>query len=121
MSARKPAADVLAAAMSEDDLLTSVLDLAKVLKLRSAHFRPARTATGWRTAVSGDGKGWPDIALAGRRLLVRELKDMRGKPTTDQALWIAALDRAGVDVGVWTPADWLSGRIEAQMREVASC
>ncbi len=110
---------VLAAHMSEDQLLANVLELAKTLRLRTAHFRPARTERGWRTPVAGDGKGWPDLVIVGSRLLVRELKSARGHLTQDQTAWFTTLHAAGVDVGVWTPADWLMGQIEAELREVA--
>ena len=47
--------------MTEDELLTAVLELAKFAGWRVCHFRPARTAMGWKTAIQGH-KGWPDLA-----------------------------------------------------------
>src|SRR5258705_9090381 len=72
-SAREHGRDPLAAAMSEEELLTAVLQLCRVLGLRTAHFRPARTEKGWRTPVSGDGKGFPDLIIVGSQVLAREL------------------------------------------------
>jgi hypothetical protein len=93
--------------MTEADLLRGVLDMAGVLGWRSAHFRPGRTAHGWRTAVSGDGKGFPDLFLVrGRRLVAAELKAKAGRLTPDQALWLELLAAAGVEAGIWTPADY---------------
>jgi len=109
---------LLATAMTEDDLLTNVLDLARTLGLRTAHFRPAWTERGWRTPVAGDGKGWPDLIIVGARLMVRELKAHRGKVDADQQVWLGVLTAAGVDAGVWRPAQWLDGTIQAQLREL---
>jgi hypothetical protein len=105
--------------MTEDHLLANVLELCELLHLRTAHFRPARTTRGWRTAVSGDGKGYPDVTIVGRRVLWRELKANRGRLSVEQIAWIGALTHAGADADVWRVADWRSGRIEAELREVA--
>lgn len=104
--------------MTEADLLVSVLDLASLLGLRTAHFRPARTAAGWRTAVAGDGKGFPDLVVSGRSVLFRELKADRGRLSPEQVLWVAALKVARADVAVWTPADLRSGRVESELRAI---
>lgn len=105
--------------MAEDDLLRSVLDLCRLLHLRTAHFRPARTEKGWRTAVSGDGQGWPDLTIVGRKLIIRELKTDRGAATGPQAEWLLALQRAGVDADVWRPEQWVDGTIQRHLRELA--
>lgn len=101
----------IAEMMSERELDSNVRALAAVLGWRVYHpYRSTRSAP-----------GWPDLALANpaqRRVLFRELKRQRGKPTADQRWWLAALDVAGTDVGVWRPADWLSGRIERELRPV---
>lgn len=105
--------------MSEADLLTAVLDLCRVLHLRTAHFRPAKTEKGWRTAVSGDGKGFPDLIIVGSRLIARELKAERGRLSPEQVAWRGALFIAGVDATAWYPSDWRSGRIERELRALA--
>lgn len=113
-------------AMSEDDLLRAVLDMARVLGVRSAHFRPARIKRGdgswaWVTPVQGDGKGYPDITLAGRSgVLFRELKSDTGTLEPDQQVWASALAAAGADFAVWRPEDLRSGRIERELRAVAA-
>lgn len=109
---------IAAPVMSEDDLLGTVLEMASTLGIRTAHFRPAKTAQGWRTPVQGDGKGWPDLVLVGTTVLYRELKSARGGPSKEQGLWLAALTRAGQDAGVWQPADLRSGRILAELRAI---
>lgn len=102
--------------MSENDLLKCVLDLAKILGWRTAHFRPARTNHGgWRTAVAGDGAGFPDLVLVrGSRCLFVELKSEKGKLSAEQETWINFLTAANQRgrVFIWRPSDWLDGSIE---------
>ena len=102
----------------EDALQTRVIDLCRILGLHTAHFRPGLTQTGrWRTAVGGDGKGWPDLTIVGPGgVLFRELKSDRGSRTVEQRKWAEWLTEAGADVAVWKPRDWDSGRIETELR-----
>ena len=103
---------VMAAAMSEDDLLTSVIDEAHRLSWRVVHFRPAKTKKGWRTAVQGDGEGFPDLLLLrGKRGIAAELKSMKGRITSEQAGWLLDFEVTGWRTYVWRPADWVSRRI----------
>ena len=103
--------------MSEDDLLTAVLDLARLFGLHVAHFRPAKTDRGWRTAVQADGKGYPDLTIVGPGgVMVRELKSATGKLSSDQQVWLRVLRSAGADAEVWGPADLRAGRIERELR-----
>jgi hypothetical protein len=98
--------------MSEDDLLRCVLDLAKLYGWRSFHARPAMTAMGYRTAVSGDGRGFPDlIMLKDADLLVVELKVDGKRPTREQEDWLEAFYPIALDATVWRPADWHDGTI----------
>lgn len=119
--------------MREDDWQQQVVDLAQALRWRVAHFRPARTLDGWRTAVAADGKGFPDLVLVrGPRLLFVELKTDRtgSKLSPEQQQWVADLEavanalagpvsrgmatREGLpgivtpalEVYVWRPSDW---------------
>jgi len=93
---------------NEADLLGQVLQLAKVFGWARAHFRPAKTEHGWRTAVQGDGAGFPDLILVRPpRLVVAELKAARGRLEADQQQWLDWFRSVpGVDVHVWRPADW---------------
>jgi hypothetical protein len=105
-----------AEAMSEDDLQDAVMQVAELLGWVVVHFRPARTAEGWRTALTGQ-KGFPDLVLArDGRVLFRELKSAKGKPSDDQVIWLEALGDFG---GIWRPSDWLSGRIQHELRRTA--
>jgi hypothetical protein len=95
------------AAMTENDLLTGVLDLARVLGWRTIHVRPGRTSHGWRTPVQGDGAGWPDLLMVrGSRIVAAELKAAKGRTTPDQDAWLVALSDAGAETFTWRPADY---------------
>lgn len=105
--------------MDEEQLLASVLDLAKQLDILTAHFRPARTADGWRTAVAGDGKGFPDLLLVGLEgVLWRELKGEKGRTSREQERWLCALSEAGENAAIWRPTDWALGTIQQQMEAI---
>lgn len=85
-----------------------VIMLARLLGWRVAHFRPAQTKRGWRTAVAGDGAGFPDLVLvhrAKKRVLFAELKSERGKLADEQIAWRDALLDAGVEYYLWRPSD----------------
>jgi hypothetical protein len=91
--------------VSEAAFQDQVIQLAHVYGWRVAHFRPAQTSKGWRTAVAADGKGFPDLVLVRDRLIVAELKARTGRPTPEQHAWLEATARAGVETYMWRPAD----------------
>ena len=92
----------------EGGLLNWVLTTAQMYGWKRAHFRPAKTAKGWRTPVQGDGAGFPDLVFVrGTRLIVAELKAGRtpseNKPRADQQAWLDAFAGVpGIEVYVWT-------------------
>jgi len=96
--------------VSERVFLGNIIRAARICGWKIAHFRPALTKDGWRTAVQGDGKGWPDCVLVHRRkkrLLVAELKSATAQLTDQQQEWLddfRALPFA--EVFVWRPADF---------------
>lgn len=93
--------------LTEAEFTAQVIQYARLRGWRTAHFRPARTARGWRTAIQGDGKGWPDLILVrGTSVIAAELKIGRNRLTAEQAAWLRALDCANVMTYVWRPADW---------------
>ena len=93
--------------------------LATMLGWLHVGFRPAQTAHGWRTPITGElGAGWPDLVLlhvAKRRLLFRELKGATGEVSAEQRAVIALFQEAGFDAAVWRPADLDSGRIASEL------
>lgn len=103
-------------AISEAELQEMVLETAQILGWYRAHFRPAKTKHGWRTAVGGDGKGFPDVMLVRERLVAVELKATGRYPNADQRTWRERLERAGVEYHLWRPADWYAGTIEDVLR-----
>ena len=83
----------------ERDYQATILDAAKLTGWRTAHFRPARTKQGWRTAVGGDGAGFPDLVLvhpgAGFVWFVELKRDDNKALRPDQDEWRLDLTRAG--------------------------
>lgn len=93
--------------ISEASFQSAVIELAQMSAWKVAHFRAARTSTGWRTPVSGDGAGYPDLTLArAPELLIVELKAERGKLSAAQREWLQALDMCGVEIAIWRPSQW---------------
>lgn len=91
---------------SEDDFQKQVIELAQLRGWRVAHFRKARVMVRgketWRTPVSGDGEGFPDLVLARRgTVLFRELKSETGRISFEQQQWL-------IECGgkVWRPSHW---------------
>lgn len=107
-------------------LQRSVIELAHVLHLRVAHFRPARLtpdpetgAERWRTAVAADGKGYPDLTIVGPGGVIwREIKRAGETVTREQLAWLAWLADAGCDAAIWRPVDW-PDRITRELRAIA--
>lgn len=94
---------------TEEGFLQAVMAFAKLNGWRSAHFRPAKTAKGWRTAVGGEGKGFPDLVMihpALQKMVVAELKVGRNTTTHDQDVWLDHFKEVCDDVYVWRPTDW---------------
>lgn len=103
--------------MTEAELQDAVIELAHLFGWRVAHFRAARTKSGWATPVAADGKGFPDLMMARReRLIFAELKSAKGKLTLEQEEWMSALRHTGSTLAVWYPRDWESGVIEDELR-----
>lgn len=76
---------------SEADLQAFAVDYLRMRGWLVAHFRPARTDDGWRTAGSYDAKGFPDLAIArGGVVRLIEVKGPKGRLTRDQHAWLDA-------------------------------
>lgn len=98
--------------MTEAQLQAAVVDMARTFGWRVAHFRPARTAKGWRTAVGYDGAGFPDLVLVRDRVVFVELKGAGGRLRDEQNEWRSALERSGAEWHLWGPGDWLAGDVD---------
>lgn len=73
--------------ISETDFSSQVEDLLYLYGWRWTHFRPAWSAKGYRTPITGD-KGFPDYcAVRPPRLLFIELKDKYSKLSPEQEDW----------------------------------
>lgn len=96
--------------MTEQEWQRQVTEVAEMLGWSWAHFRPAQTAKGWRTPVSGPlGKGFPDLVMVrvrDQRLLFVELKSDKGVLRPDQAFVHDVLRDAGFPVVLWQPKDF---------------
>ena len=80
--------------MTEAELQRAVIELARLLGYRCAHFGIGLSRKGWRTPARADAAGFPDLVLVGRgRVLWRELKAGRNRLTVEQADWLDALGR----------------------------
>jgi hypothetical protein len=97
---------LLDASTTEVQFMEQVVELAHLKGWRVCHFRPGRTASGWRTAVSFDAQGWPDLCLVRERVVCAELKSEHGVLSTLQSDWITALEAAKAEVYVFRPSDW---------------
>lgn len=93
--------------VGETELTRTALEIARLLGWRTAHFRPAQTGRGWRTAVQGDGAGFPDLVLARPpRLVFAELKSETGRVHVEQQRWLNLLEGCTqVETYLWRPAD----------------
>lgn len=90
----------------ENDFQERVIYLAHLYGWKVAHFRPARTQEGWRTAVAADGKGFLDLVMVRERLVVAELKYGNNDLSDDQRNWFDWFKRAQVETYTWWPEDW---------------
>lgn len=99
---------------SEAAFQQSVMDLARRLQWRVAHFHDSRRALhNGRLVGDADAAGWPDLVLVRDGwMIVAELKRDGGRCTPQQEAWLLALvdveeaTDGRVHVTVWRPDDW---------------
>jgi len=63
----------------------------------------------------GSDPGFPDLLIAGKSIIFRELKPQQGDLRWHQRRWFHALRTAGYSCEVWRPGDWCSGRIRREL------
>lgn len=112
----------MAARMSEEQLLSAVLETTDRFGWRSAHvgapMRYLPKARGGGAIPDKRARGFPDLVLVrGTRLVFAELKSDTGRVTSEQQAWLDALDGvaaeffgaeidAKVEVYLWRPHSW---------------
>ncbi|OMH30698.1 hypothetical protein BGP79_11810 [Tersicoccus sp. Bi-70] len=101
-------------AWPEAELQSNVVALVKALRGRYFHVYDSRRSV----------PGYPDLHVWFPNCrhpvgLFRELKTERGRLSDEQAVIIEQFRACGYDVGVWRPRDWVSGRIQNELREAA--
>lgn len=105
---------ILAARMSEKQLLQALSDLCRVLRIDFYHtHRSEHSPAGFPDCVmirKADRIGLPST------LMVAELKSAHGRVSPDQERWLRSFEAAGVPAYVWRPSHWLSGEIERALR-----
>ena len=88
--------------MTEDQLASLVIELARFHGWKVVHFRPARLGKRWMTPVQGD-VGSPDLMMArAGTVILAELKAERGSLRPEQKEWAEAI---GACHRVWRPRD----------------
>lgn len=106
-------------AMTEAELLESVIAHAHAFGWLVHHCRPARTKDGrWQTPIQGDA-GFPDLVFARHgEVIFAELKREGATLTVEQARWRRSITDSGNSGGhyIWRPSDLRSGAIEAALR-----
>ena len=95
--------------MTETELQRLIADLCGWLGVAHFHVLNAKGMT----------RGWPDSVIVGQRILYRELKSEAGRLTPEQRQVGYRIKAAGGDWDVWRPRDWLSGRVERELRLLA--
>lgn len=94
-------------APTEAEFQAQVVELARILGWQVLHVRRS-IGKGHRWTTTTSVTGWPDLFMWHPRhgVLARELKTETGKLTAEQEEVLASLCAAGVDAGVWRPADF---------------
>ena len=99
--------------MTEKELQANVVELARLMGWRHYHTYDSRHSP----------EGFPDLILIRLgRLIFAELKSEHGRITQTQKDWLEELglvearSNGTVQVCLWRPEDWLSGRVEEALR-----
>ena len=95
--------------ISEASFTAQVIEQARWRGWLCHHCRPAQDRSGrWKTPIQGD-PGFPDVlCLRQDRVVLAELKAMRGKVTPAQEEWLKQANRAVVESYLWKPSDILT-------------
>lgn len=102
--------------MNEQELQDAIVETANLLGWRVFHTRPARSEKGWRTAVSYQGKGFPDLCMVRDRLLFAEIKVKKNTLSDEQRAWRDQIAVCGVEWHLWDETAWKTGMVEDTLR-----
>ena len=90
--------------MTEKQLQNNILQLASLSGWLAYHTFNSRRSE----------PGFPDLVLARRdRLLFAELKSAKGRLTSEQKAWAAALKETSAEIYLWRPKDWIDGTVQS--------
>jgi hypothetical protein len=92
--------------MTEAEWQAQLIQFARLRGWLVAHFRPALTSRGWRTPVTADGAGFPDLVMVRDRVVVAELKSEHGQVSASQRRWLDALAVSKAEHYLWRPSSW---------------
>lgn len=122
MSRRLSTSERLDRMVTEKDFQSQVIQLARLLGWRVAHFRSICDRQGiWRTPVQADGAGWPDLFMVRRdRAIAAELKRELSKAMPEQDIWLYKLAQTCVETYIWRPSDLRLGTIQSTLRPFTS-
>ena len=96
-------------AVTEAELLASVLELARLLGIFAYHTHDSRRSQA----------GFPDLVLAGNRGLVfAELKSESGRLSREQVAWRWQLEVLGQAYRIWRPRDWHNQAIRHELEAI---
>jgi hypothetical protein len=103
---RQPAIDVMAKAMSEEQLQEAITGMLDAYKIRWWHDNdPIRNQS-----------GLPDLIVIGLRVEWWELKSQTGRVRPDQNAFLSDLVRAGAKARVVRPIQLLDGSVQTWVR-----
>lgn len=95
---------------SESEFQSRIIELARRLGWVHYHTFDSRRSP----------SGFPDLVLLhprSGRMIFRELKTQKGRISSAQEEWLKNLNLCGADADVWRPADWVSEKIQTELRQ----
>lgn len=107
--ARGAAVDVMAKAMTEDQLMESITQMLDVYRIPWHHETDSRKSK----------RGFPDLVIFGRRIAFWELKTQTGRVTPEQNAILSWIVRAeNGSARVVRPMDLLKGDVQTWVRRL---
>lgn len=105
--ARGSAVEVMAKAMTEDELMGSITQMLDAYRIPWHHETDSRRSKA----------GFPDLCIFGRRIVFWELKTQRGRVTPEQNALLSRIVRAeNGSARVVRPMDLLKGDVQTWVR-----